>query len=477
MLHIYNSLSRKKERFQPIVDNYVQMYVCGMTVYDLCHLGHARMLVVFDMVTRYMRSLRYQVKYVRNITDIDDKIIVRAHENEEAFSDFTERFIEAMHEDAQMLNLLPPDLEPRATAHITDIIDMISTLFDNGYAYQGELGDVYYRVRKFDNYGALSGKNVDEMRVGARIEADQDKEDPLDFVLWKSAKPDEPKWDSPWGEGRPGWHIECSAMSTQCLGNSFDIHGGGHDLQFPHHENEIAQSEGATGEHFVNLWMHNGFVQIDKEKMSKSLGNFFTIREILAQDENQHRMGEAVRFMMLISHYRSPLNYSGAALENARTGLARIYKVLERAQNVTGDGEIVAADDSWVEKFQAAMNDDFNTPEAVSVIFDLARQINRQLDNDATAEAHGLVHVLRDLCDTLGIATLNPTEFLGSAVRGASELVVGTYTARDIDQLLEDRRVAKQSKDWASADQIRAKLTALGLSLEDHPDGTTSWRA
>ena len=403
MLHIYNSLSRKKEVFTPIEENKVGMYVCGMTVYDLCHLGHARVLVVFDMVIRYLHELGYEVNYVRNITDIDDKIIQRANENGEGFEALTERFIEAMHEDSYLLNITPPDQEPRATAYMSDILEMIQTLVDKGYAYQGKSGDVYYRVRQFETYGKLSGKNIDDLRVGARVEKDSDKEDPLDFVLWKSAKPDEPYWDSIWGKGRPGWHIECSAMSTKCLADHFDIHAGGQDLQFPHHENEIAQSEAATGCTFANLWMHNGYVQIDKEKMSKSLDNFFTIREILAQDSQPARMGEVIRFMVLSSHYRSPLNYSGEALENARAGLARIYKVVQRVDEHARSNASLNADNAWMQDFNQAMSDDFNTPEALAVLFDICRVLNKQFDVSSDNVDAQAISAFKQICVVLGI--------------------------------------------------------------------------
>ena len=473
MLHIYNSLTRNKQAFTPIKKGEVGLYVCGMTVYDYCHLGHARVLVVFDMVVRYLRAQGYAVNYVRNVTDIDDKIIQRANENKEEFGALTERFIEAMHEDSSILNVLPPDQEPLATAHIDDIISMISALQAKGYTYQGEQGDVYYRVRKFTPYGQLSGKDIDDLRIGARVDEDTGKDDPLDFVLWKPAKPGEPFWPSPWGNGRPGWHIECSAMSTKCLSDHFDIHAGGMDLQFPHHENEIAQSEAATGCTFVNVWMHNGYVQIDKEKMSKSLGNFFTIREILAQDAQPERMGEVIRFMLLGSHYRSPLNYSGAALENACAGLERIYKVLERVEQL-GDNRPDSNDDSkWKIRFDAAMDDDFNTPEALAVLFDLCREINKQLDSGETPEHE--IGALKQLCETLGIAYQSPSLFLGTAVHDKNSIVAGDLSAADMDKLLAERNAAKQQKNWARADEIRDQLTALNIAIEDKPDGTSIW--
>ncbi len=473
MLHIYNSLSRKKEAFTPIEPGKIGMYVCGMTVYDLCHLGHARVLVVFDMVVRYMKAQGYDVNYVRNITDIDDKIIERANQNGEEFSALTERFIDAMHEDSAYLNVESPTEEPRATAHIDDIINMIQTLQDNGYAYQGSLGDVYYRVRKFETYGRLSGKDINDLRVGARIEQDNDKEDPLDFVLWKKAKPGEPYWASPWGDGRPGWHIECSAMSTQCIAEHFDIHAGGMDLQFPHHENEIAQSEAATGCTFANLWMHNGYVQIDKEKMSKSLGNFFTIREILAQDSLPERMGEIIRFMVLGSHYRSPLNYSDDALSNAHAALSRVYKLAERVQPQLTDTPAPEADNLWMERFHQAMSDDFNTPEALAVLFELIRSMNKLLDSGEPCDIERAA--FKQMCAVLGIAYQDPAIFLGSVIEDQQAIVAGDLSAADINTLLEERSTAKAEKNWARADEIRAQLTDLNISIEDKPGGAFSW--
>src|SRR3989338_9707527 len=361
MLQIHNSLTKKKEPFMPLVPGKVRMYVCGMTVYDYCHVGHARVMVVFDMVTRYLRARGYDVTYIRNITDIDDKIIKRAAENGEDINALTARFIAAMDEDAARLGVQKPDSEPRATAHMPQILKMIDTLIDRGFAYQAKNKDVYYRVRKFNGYGALSGKSVDDLRAGSRVEVDEEKDDPLDFVLWKAAKPGEPAWDSPWGSGRPGWHIECSAMSTSCLGNHFDIHGGGMDLKFPHHENEIAQSEGATGQKFVNTWMHVGFVQVDQEKMSKSLGNFFTVREVLKQYDP-----EVLRYFILASHYRSPLDYSDENLKAAKSALDGLYIALRGiARGKAEEGE-------HTRRFDAAMADDFNTPAALAVLFDLA---------------------------------------------------------------------------------------------------------
>ena len=463
MLKIHNSQSRKKEIFQPIEPGKVKMYVCGMTVYDLCHLGHARVLVVFDAVTRYLRFSGYDVTYVRNITDIDDKIIARANENGEDFAALTDRFIQAMHEDAAELGVLPPDEEPRATTSMQDIINMVQTLIDKGHAYTAKAeddapGDVYYDVSTFESYGKLSGKKLEDLRAGERVAVDERKDDPLDFVLWKAAKPGEPFWDSPWGKGRPGWHIECSAMSTCCLGNHFDIHGGGQDLQFPHHENEIAQSEAATGETFVNLWMHNGFVRIDNEKMSKSLGNFFTVREILKLYK-----GEEIRYFVLASQYRSPLNYSDQLLDTARTALSRLYNTL-RDLDVPDEFD---ENDAAVETFKQAMDDDFNTPEALAVIFDLANQVNRHRETDTDAALQKAA-VLKKLANVLGLLEQDPVEFLQS---GAGESEDGT----DIDALIDARNAARENKDWAEADRIRDELDAMGIVVEDK-DGKTVWR-
>jgi cysteinyl-tRNA synthetase len=404
------------------------------------------------------------VTYVRNITDIDDKIIARANENGEDFTALTDRFIQAMHEDAAELGVLPPDEEPRATTSMQDIINMVQTLIDKGHAYTAEAedddapGDVYYDVSTFESYGRLSGKKLEDLRAGERVAVDERKDDPLDFVLWKAAKPGEPSWDSPWGKGRPGWHIECSAMSTCCLGNHFDIHGGGQDLQFPHHENEIAQSEAATGETFVNLWMHNGFVRIDNEKMSKSLGNFFTVREILKLYK-----GEEIRYFVLASQYRSPLNYSDQLLDTARTALSRLYNTL-RDLDVP---EQYDENDAAVEKFKQAMDDDFNTPEALAVIFDLANQVNRLRQADADAALHKAA-VLKKLANVLGLLEQDPVKFLQS---GAGESEDGT----DIDALVAARNAARENKDWAEADRIRDELDAMGIVLEDK-DGKTVWR-
>ena len=472
-VRIYNSLSRQKEVFRSQVAGKVNMYVCGMTVYDYCHLGHARVLVVFDSVVRYFRSLGVAVRYVRNITDIDDKIIARGQESGETFQELTDRFIKAMHDDEQMINILPPDEEPRATRFIDEIVDLIRRLEDSGYAYRGTNGDVYYRVRKFENYGRLSGHSLDQLESGARVETDEAKEDPLDFVLWKARKPGEPYWESPWGRGRPGWHVECSAMSMKCLGDSFDIHAGGIDLQFPHHENEIAQSEAATGVPFVNYWMHNGYVQVDREKMSKSLGNFFTIREILARDSSPHRMGEIVRFMLLASHYRSPLNFSINSLDNAQASLTRLYLALDKV------GVCIAKNDAWQESeywkaFHAAMADDFNTPDAISVLFNLARELNRMADRGQVGRARELCGQLIALAGILGLLYQDPETFLKGL--GNTEEPASLLKAEWIEQQIHERSIAREQGDWKRADQIRVGLSDQGVVLEDRSDGTTSWR-
>ena len=458
-MKIYNSLSNSKETFKTIEPNRLRMYVCGMTVYDLCHLGHARVLVVFDMVTRYFRHKGYDVTYVRNITDIDDKIIRRANENGEHIQQLTDRFIKAMHEDAEALGVLPPDEEPRATTSMDDIIKMVQTLEQKGYAYKADNGDVYYDVSKFQSYGQLSGKKVDELRAGERVAVDEFKDDPLDFVLWKAAKADEPSWDSPWGPGRPGWHIECSAMSTCCLGNHFDIHGGGQDLQFPHHENEIAQSEAATGEHFVNYWMHNGFVRIDDEKMSKSLGNFFTVREIL-----ERYRAEDVRYFILASHYRSPLNYSDQMLDSAGAALSRLYNAL-RDMDIGEPGEVGG---EYIKQFDEVMDDDFNTPKAVAILFELANQVNKLRDSDRD-RASALAATLKYLGSILGLLQDDPAEYLQSG--GSAD----GLDNEQIEALIQQRIQAKQDKNWAEADRIRDELKQQGIALEDK-GAETIWR-
>ena len=449
MLKIYNTLTRSKEVFIPRVAGKVGLYVCGMTVYDYCHVGHARVMVVFDTVVRYLRYSNYDVTYVRNITDIDDKIIHRANENGEDFHALTERFIEAMHEDERALSVLPVDIEPRATTSIPDIISMIEKLITNGFAYLGTNGDVFYAVEKFKNYGQLSGKNLDDLQVGERVDVDLAKRNPMDFVLWKMAKIDEPFWVSPWGNGRPGWHIECSAMSTCCLGNSFDIHGGGMDLQFPHHENEIAQSEAATGDKFVNLWMHNGFVRINEEKMSKSLGNFFTVREVL----KQYRP-EIIRFFILTSHYRSPLNYSEESLNDAEAGLTRFYTALRDVKIVDADIDL-----EFKTRFEQALNDDFNTPVALAVLFDVARELNK-------TKSPVLAITLKSLASVLGLLQDDSETFLKGTNDGDAE----------IEAQIQARIDAKKAKNWLLADQIRDELKAKNIILEDSPDGSTRWR-
>ena len=461
MLKLFNSLTRQKEEFVPIEPGRVRMYVCGMTVYDLCHLGHARVLVVFDVIVRHLRSLGYDVTYVRNITDIDDKIIARAQQNAEPINELTDRFITAMHEDADALGVLRPDFEPRATESMDDILGMIRKLIDKGYAYQGENGDVYYSVCKFSDYGQLSGKRVEELRAGARVDVEQAKRDPLDFVLWKAAKAEEPSWPSAWGDGRPGWHIECSAMSTECLGGHFDIHGGGMDLQFPHHENEIAQSEAANGEQFVNYWVHNGFVQVDKEKMSKSLGNFFTVREILRRYQ-----AEEIRYFILSSHYRSPLNYSDENLDKARGALQRLYTALRDCEAA----EASELEAGYEQRFCAAMNDDFNTPEALAVLFELTRAMNRAREQ-RDGEAARLANTLKALAGRLGILESDPETYLRS---GHSDSQQGP-SDQEIDVLIARREQARADRDWAEADRIRDQLSEMGVVLEDGSGGTL-WR-
>jgi len=459
MLTIYNSFTNKKEVFEPIIPGQVRMYVCGMTVYDYCHIGHARVLVVFDVVFRYLRHLGFDVTYVRNITDIDDKIIDRARENEEEVSHLTERFIRAMHEDADSLGVLRPDMEPRATDTIEPILAMIDSLQQQDYAYQADNGDVYFAVSKFKNYGRLSGKKIDELRAGERVDVDEGKADPLDFVLWKSAKPGEPSWPSKFGEGRPGWHIECSAMSNSLLGNHFDIHGGGQDLQFPHHENEIAQSESCNGEKFVNYWMHNGFVRVNEEKMSKSLGNFFVLREVL-----ERYRAEEIRYFMISSHYRSQLNYSEEQLDNARAALQRLYAALQDTDAVE-----IPAGSEYQHRFEQALNDDFNTPIAIAVLFDLARDINRA-KTEHQDQQHALASLLRYLGGIIGLLQSEAESFLKSeAGRGTG------LSDAAIDELIEQRLQARASKDWANADRIRDELEAAGIVIEDGPEGTR-WR-
>ena len=480
VLKIYNTLAREKQLFSPMEPGKVRMYVCGMTVYDYCHLGHARVMVVFDMVQRWLRASRFDVTYVRNITDIDDKIIRRATENGEPISHLTQRFIAAMNEDAAALGVERPDHEPRATQYVPQMLDMIEKLERNNLAYKAADGDVNYSVRDFDGYGKLSGKSLDDLRAGERVDVNTGKRDPLDFVLWKASKesePDEVKWDSQWGKGRPGWHIECSAMACQLLGEQFDIHGGGQDLQFPHHENEIAQSEGAHRHTFVNYWMHNGFVRVDNEKMSKSLGNFFTIREILKKYDP-----EVVRFFILRAHYRSPLNYSDAHLDDAKGALTRLYTALKDRR--PDDREL-----DWAEphaaRFADAMNDDFNTPIAISVLFDLANEVNR-------TESPLLVRQLKALAATMGLLTREPRSFLQGGVGSVLPMVGGVIGSQEdgiasataaagfsniqIEEKIVARTSAKKAKNFAEADRIRNELLAGGIILEDKPGGITEWR-
>ncbi|MDX1347513.1 MAG: cysteine--tRNA ligase [Thiomicrorhabdus chilensis] len=451
-LHIYNTETRQKELFTPIHPGQVGIYVCGVTVYDFCHIGHARVMVVFDTVVRHLRSLGYDVNYVRNITDIDDKIIKRALENGESIQALTTRMIEEMHADEAAMNVLRPDMEPKATEYMDEIQQMIQTLIDKGYAYPATNGDVYFKVKSFKEYGRLSGKNLEELEAGSRVEVNEIKQDPMDFVLWKASKENEPAWDSNWGDGRPGWHIECSAMSTKCLGNHFDIHGGGMDLSFPHHENEIAQSECATGEHYVNTWMHCGFVRIDDEKMSKSLNNFFTIREVLKMYHP-----EVIRYFLLASHYRSPVNYSQENLEAAKASVGRLYSALEAVE----PGE--AVQDSQFEKdFMDVMNDDFNTPKAMAVLFELAKEVNKQKDA-------GLCGLLVKLANQIGLLTQSPEMFFKSQPSDSE------FDETQIEALIEERKQARADKNFARSDEIRDLLLEQGIELLDTAEGT-SWR-
>ncbi|MFP6844976.1 MAG: cysteine--tRNA ligase [Thalassolituus sp.] len=449
-LQIYNTLTRQKETFKPLVEGKVGMYVCGMTVYDFCHLGHARAFLAFDLIVRYMRHIGLDVNYIRNVTDIDDKIIKRANENGEPFLDLVDRFANAMNQDFDQLGIGRPTHEPRATAHIDDIIKLVSTLIDKGFAYAVPNGDVYYRVRKFDGYGKLSGKVLDDLEAGSRVDVDTDKEDPLDFVLWKAAKPDEPHWESPWGIGRPGWHIECSAMSTCCLGETFDIHGGGPDLKFPHHENEIAQSEAATGKTYANTWIHAGALRLGEEKMSKSLGNFFTIRDILEKYD-----GEVVRFFLISSHYRSHVSYMDNSLDDAHGKLERFYNALQEA-NV---GDAADIDNEYSQRFHAAMDDDFNTPEAIAALFDLVREVNKTTGEEQQA----LAGQLKYLGGVLGCLQADPQTFLQA---GAGD------DAAWIEEMIAKRIAAKKAKDFATADAVRDELVAKGIVLKDGPEGT-----
>ena len=457
MVQIYNTLTRQKEQFKPMVEGKIDMYVCGITIYDFCHIGHARTFVGFDVIVRYLRHLGYDLKYVRNITDVDDKIIKRANENGESINDLTLRMTKAMHEDFDSLNMLRPDIEPTVTNHMDEIIEMVERLIAKGHAYVANDGDVLFDVSTFEQYGALSQQDLSMLQAGSRVEVAQDKDDPLDFVLWKKAKAGEPSWSSPWGEGRPGWHIECSAMSSKHLGEHFDIHGGGSDLQFPHHENEIAQSCCANNGKYVNTWIHTGMVQVNKEKMSKSLDNFFTVREVLKTYD-----AESVRYFLISGHYRSQLNYSQENLDQARSSLERIYTALRGVEPLACDIE----SNEYVTKFRKAMNDDFNTPEALPVLFELAKELNRVKDSD-TQQAGQLAFVLRSIGEVLGVAQQAPESFLQG---GQDDDEVAT-----IEALIVKRNEARANKDWAAADEARDALNALGVVLEDSA-GKTTWR-
>lgn len=461
-LTLYNTLTRQKEVFKPIEAGKIRMYVCGITVYDYCHIGHARVLVAFDVITRYLRTRGWDVTYVRNITDIDDKILNRANDNGEPYTALTDRMIDAMHEDEDALGVLRPDLEPRATAYMDDILAMVQILVDNHYAYAADNGDVYYRVSRFADYGKLSGRNPEDLLAGARVEVDEAKEDPRDFALWKSAKPGEVSWESPWGPGRPGWHIECSAMSTCCLGDTFDIHGGGPDLPFPHHENEIAQSESATGKKYVHYWMHAGAVRVDNEKMSKSLNNFFTIREVL---KKYHP--EVVRYFLLSSHYRSPINYSEENLIEAKGGLDRFYTALLPFNEVAPAALDTLHASDYYRRFVESMDDDFNTRDALAAMYDLVRDMNTCAKTDP-AQAAKLAAELKALGGVFGIFTVEPKTFLQGIASDGPD-------AEQIETLIAERVAAKKNRDFARADQIRDDLAAQGVVLEDSREGTT-WR-
>lgn len=473
-LAIYDSLTGRKQPFKPLIKGQVGMYVCGMTVYDYCHIGHARVMVAFDMAVRWLTQLGYEVDYIRNITDIDDKIITRAAENDEDIGTLTQRFIEAMHEDAAALGCLTPDAEPRATDHIDEMQQMIETLVNGDYAYAANNGDVYYAVDSFADYGKLSKRKLDDMQAGSRVDVESDKRNPFDFVLWKAAKANEPQWASPWGQGRPGWHIECSAMSTKCLGNTFDIHGGGHDLQFPHHENEIAQSEASTGCEYARNWMHVGFINVDGEKMSKSLGNFFTIRDVMAK-----YLPETVRYFLLSSHYRSQVNFSDVALDEAHNSLSRMYHALKIAEQQKG--ETLTINDELVnaayasaagQDFIAAMNDDFNSSAAISVLFGLARDINKAIKSEEVANAWQWAQQLKALAQALNILQQPVQQFLQAMIGDEQD---AGFTDAAIDNLIVERSHAKTNKDFARADEIRVQLKEAGIELEDSRNGTT-WR-
>ncbi|MFT5420310.1 MAG: cysteinyl-tRNA synthetase [Candidatus Endobugula sp.] len=466
-LKIYNTLARNKVIFTPIEEGKIRLYVCGMTVYDYCHIGHARVLVSFDVIVRFLRSQGWQVEYVRNITDVDDKIIRRANDNGEDSSILSQRFIDAMHEDEVLLNVEPPNQEPQATAHIQDIVAMVEVLIKKDYAYVADNNDVYYRVSRFENYGQLSGKNPDELLSGARVEVDKNKEDPRDFALWKSVKEGEVSWSSPWGNGRPGWHIECSAMSKSCLGDTFDLHGGGPDLPFPHHENEIAQSEAANGCKYVNYWLHAGAVRVDGEKMSKSLGNFFTIRDVL---EKYHP--EVVRYLIVSSHYRSSINYSEENLIEAKAGLDRFYQTLRNYVDVPACALSEMNGSDYYRQFVESMNDDFNTRIALAVMYDLVKAINTAA-LDKPEEAQALASELKAMAGILGILQANPIEFLQGVNRAKNEK--GGLSNDVIETLVSQRLQAKKDKEYARADDIRQQLDTLGIVLEDSREGT-AWR-
>lgn len=459
MLQIYNTLTRQKEDFKPLQEGKVGMYVCGITVYDLCHMGHGRTYLSFDVMVRYLRHKGYEVNYVRNITDVDDKIIKRANENNESFEALTERTIGLMHEDFDALNLLPADIEPRVSTHMDEIIDVIQRLVDRKHAYQADNGDVLFDVSTFEKYGALSRQDLEQLNAGARVDVAAGKDDPLDFVLWKAAKPGEPKWTSPWGDGRPGWHIECSAMNSKHLGTHFDIHGGGSDLIFPHHENEVAQSCCAYDTPYVNYWLHTGMVQVNQEKMSKSLGNFFTVRDVLKEYD-----AETLRYFLMSAHYRSQLNYSEDNLKQARSALERLYTAL---RDVPANPEADLNHGDYLQRFEKAMDDDFNTPEAFSVLFELAKDVNKAKSSD-TALASELAGLLVKLGGIIGLLQLDPEQYLQSAADDDVDVA-------EIERLILQRKQARESKDWAAADAARDALTAMGVVLEDGAQGT-SWR-
>ena len=456
-LKIYNSLTKEKEIFKPIRANEVSMYVCGMTVYDYCHIGHARLMIVFDVVARYLRYAGYNLYYVQNITDIDDKIIKRAQENNEDYQALTDRFIKALHHDLNELNVLLPDIQPKATDYVQTMQQIIAVLLDKGFAYIATNGDVMYAVNKFAEYGKLSHRNLADLQAGARIEVDKSKRDPLDFVLWKTAKPGEPSWNSPWGEGRPGWHIECSAMSMDCLHKHIDIHGGGMDLKFPHHENEIAQTEAYNNEKFVNYWMHVGYLQVDNEKMSKSLNNFFLVKDVL-----QHYSAEQLRFFMLVTHYRKPINYSNENLNQAAESLIKLYTALRNIKCATP-----LKDSAYEQAFKTAMGDDFNTSEAITVLFTLAKDINKLKEVDLN-QAQALAGLLKYLGGVLGLLQAEPEYFFQDITKTEIDVV-------EIEKLIQLRNEARQNKDWKEADHLRDKLQKIGIVLEDK-NNTTSWR-